>query len=750
MEFSKVQGGFGSNVRNNRFANELDYPELFDELQMTITMCSVPYDVGNIHVGNSIITGKGNIVGWESWEQRDAYFASIKDKRVFKTKFRRFHNNDTIMVPLPFYEVAQYNYIIVDHEDFPTEYGVEGVIRRTFYFVRDFNMKSPNSTEVEILRDDWTTYVNLIEFKQFSMVRGHYAVANTSVEGYLANPLENNRYLLTNTDYNTERGRVPYTNRLVFNEGEQVFVMAFKADPELSEKYKIAPTDSSSESAFNIKIVAFEPSDVPTLMENIPAALYRAILWTAFLPSDFIDFQDAIDLFECTGYTVNIGDNKNTQLMRLDRSMFGFDDKYAGLAKLYTFPYSAIQLYDETGRGNMVRIEDTTGTIYLHASFLATLAGCSINASITGIGSPSRLFSIQSVGQRDIYIGGKWYTNIFNWSVPTFALVQDPYASNDVDTKADRDARMAITEESNDAATDNTETSNELNETNTAIANESLLHMNAKDNDLIRYNKDVANLVVNATALSEIEAASMQASISSYTSTLSGIYGVATHLGLDYSSDAPALKVADVTNAYAAGSASPTLAIANGQTLLQAQYTAFQNESAEYAAEIYNGAKASNTYAVNEDTTEAANAASSAMTKRSCDAAYANAETTNAELLNNGYRLEPPAYGIEGNNALAPYGIFANIETASSDDIRRAGDDFLRYGYPMEGIIEFETFNVMPKFSYWQIDDMWVAPSGISDAAMDGIRFLLMGGVTIWNPKYIDQIGRISIYDNKE
>ena len=48
-------------VNAYKYNNDFDYSK-FDKTQMNITICSVPWDVGLIHVGNAQIGGLGNVV----------------------------------------------------------------------------------------------------------------------------------------------------------------------------------------------------------------------------------------------------------------------------------------------------------------------------------------------------------------------------------------------------------------------------------------------------------------------------------------------------------------------------------------------------------------------------------------------------------------------------------------------------------------------------------------------------------------
>ena len=93
-----------------------------------------------------------------------------------------------------------------------------------------------------------------------------------------------------------------------------------------------------------------------------------------------------------------------------------------------------------------------------------------------------------------------------------------------------------------------------------------------------------------------------------------------------------------------------------------------------------------------------------------------------------------------------PIGVFAQVVTQSPGEIAAAGGEFLRFGYNCNMQWDFETWNLMDKFTYWKVSDLWIDSLSIPDKYADGIRFALMGGVCVWRrPEYI---GKTSIYEN--
>ena len=61
-----------------KYENQFDYSR-YDNAQMHITLCSVPWDMGEAHIGNRTISGIGNVVWFETEAKRDKWFADIPD-----------------------------------------------------------------------------------------------------------------------------------------------------------------------------------------------------------------------------------------------------------------------------------------------------------------------------------------------------------------------------------------------------------------------------------------------------------------------------------------------------------------------------------------------------------------------------------------------------------------------------------------------------------------------------------------------
>ena len=78
------------NVNVYKFDNEFDYSR-YDYDQMKITVCTVPWDMGEAHIGARTISGIGNVVYFGSKANRDAWFAAIPNNECFRfeTKYKK-------------------------------------------------------------------------------------------------------------------------------------------------------------------------------------------------------------------------------------------------------------------------------------------------------------------------------------------------------------------------------------------------------------------------------------------------------------------------------------------------------------------------------------------------------------------------------------------------------------------------------------------------------------------------------------
>lgn len=131
-----------------------------------------------------------DVVAWESAEARDAWFAK-QSGSWFASNFQNIRPGEPISVPVPYSSVYRYNYIVVTNPQQPVE--DEGPARSYFYFVTGAQYLSPQATRLTVQLDVMTTYAGSIKYGRAYVDRGHIAMANANAQAQDGQTL--NRYL---------------------------------------------------------------------------------------------------------------------------------------------------------------------------------------------------------------------------------------------------------------------------------------------------------------------------------------------------------------------------------------------------------------------------------------------------------------------------------------------------------------------------------------------------------------------------
>ena len=190
------------NVNVYQYQNDFDYAR-YDEVQMKVTVCAVPWDMGEAHIGARTISGIGNVVYFGSKEKRDEWFANIPDNECyrFETKYRALHRDLFIDVPLPFDVAARYNYVMVEYNlfannDSPIAYENENGVRKWFWFAREVEYLAPNTTRLHLLDDAFQTWIYDENITGMMLERGHAPLFAQTVLEYLSDPVVHAKNLL--------------------------------------------------------------------------------------------------------------------------------------------------------------------------------------------------------------------------------------------------------------------------------------------------------------------------------------------------------------------------------------------------------------------------------------------------------------------------------------------------------------------------------------------------------------------------
>lgn len=502
--------------------------------------------------------------------------------------------NGTVKVPVPFDRAAQYNYLVVDvpiitSAGQPLNYETADGYRRWHFFINDLAYSAPSTTVLTLALDVWTQYINTVGFNYFLLERGHAPVHESDTDEYLANPMDNCEYLLA-PDVDFGGDTVSRGGEFIpFGNGEKYICFASTCEP--SQFASIGSVTSDAQYMFSDPTFSdstanpdatnrwgrqFEVSgygfgtgksyaDVSTPVGNgissngrIPTATtVYAIAATeadelvsdvlanspSFLNTVQACFMVAKELialgtphtlanhtvYECQGSDSELGS------VTLTKDMFGIPERYQRFAKLYTFPYSELEITDNDGKTATVRVE-STGSIKAHGIVSLAYPYLNMRMFLTGIGgSGSHSYQWQDMrGSHDMEMAnGDWYRFCYDMGIPMYALYMDGRTSWELGNynrqysnarnsaivnyhNSVREANNAMhnaqdtaqTNRDNSVASANTGLSNDTNSANTAQTN--------ANNDADTMNSNHANSRACATDITATNNAAANANMTSH------------------------------------------------------------------------------------------------------------------------------------------------------------------------------------------------------------------------------------------
>lgn len=464
------------NVRVFKYDNDLDYTR-FNHTQMTITCCHVPWDMGEVHVGNRAISGIGNVVYFESKAVRDAWFDAIPEGERYdwETKYRNLHANGEITLPLPFDVAAKFNYVRVQYSILPGEgaplmYEDEYGLREWFWFIRDVKEgSSPNTSVLTIAPDAWQTFIYDFDVTGLMLERGHAPAFATDVDEYLSNPMENSDYLLAEDVSFFEGTGTKSSKFFPVGNGEKLIAFALPMDlngiltaggrawegnatgPTFADNsnrdgyqyevndyaWKYGSVDLSNaalnlkpyygrETPANVKVFAVEPENALeffTALQNLHPHVMNAIEGVFMIPKDDVTVANRAT-FEGVE-VLEIQPLSSVEDIELTRADFGYPERYENLAKLYTFPYAELEITDNAGKSAVVRVEQC-GKLQYSKALLFSFPYIEYRTTIEGYAGQGGVAfewhraDNQTIGQT---VGnGEWAELLCKFDVPVYEL----------------------------------------------------------------------------------------------------------------------------------------------------------------------------------------------------------------------------------------------------------------------------------------------------------------------------------------
>lgn len=563
MDFSHLADtGFPNigTVAPYELRNTFDYTRWTPDTR--IHMVNVPWD-----------SEYENAVKFDSDTGRDAWFDSIEDSYTITLKSNaRIIPDGSIKLPLPYDVASRYNYLFVDipiatSEGEPIQHETESGVRRWYFFVGNAVYSAPNTTTVYIQPDVWTNFINSSALRYMMLERGHAPVHATDVDRYLSNPIENNRYLLAPDVNYDDTDVVRDSAYMPVGSGSKLVVFASTtgvSQIDSGASGTVGPGQTYSKPTYsdtadwygyqlqvngynigngldytNLKACVSQQNEpdgmVPTSLEvyAVPAsdatfladvaskspAFLRTIKALFVVSDDMVLIRSTHRLCGHTVYRVS-GTRRTMGTYELTRDKFGFDGNEGTFAKLYTYPYSRIEVSDGNGHTSEVRVESTTGRLGMELLVSVAFPVLDSRVYLTGVGgSGSNTYvwkCLDGMELRREVPKGDWDRLSFSFDIPTFALYMDAETGYMLDgyssrftlarenalTSYHRAVRSANLGRSNDVASADTAHSNSTRDAGTAQTNANVLAETTRTNanNMAAASRDNTNATIAAAS----------------------------------------------------------------------------------------------------------------------------------------------------------------------------------------------------------------------------------------------------------
>ena len=570
------------------YQNEFDYSRY--DANVTATLYYVLWDSTN-----------ANLPVFDDAGSRDSYFSEHSGVKISLTLERRILIEDSLKVPLPFDVAAKYNYMSISFSEVtsssnPVDYESSDGYTTWFYFIDDIEYKAVNTTELKIVRDDWVTFSNDVTFTYGKLERGHYPVSMSNVSDYLANPIDNSRYLMTPDVSFATPYVVTDVAREVLNDTVSYVCFACTSDPTssdwTSDTYVCPASEHTDVYGQPSQFVFGVPKgSYQTFLSSIDSTYpqFKQTVQAVFLaPDKLISLGSSFTFCSVTCYQLNTFYQYSNELIDFSEADFGYADEYKGFAKLYTYPYACVTITDGCGNTREIHIEETSGTLETRAamSFAAPIIG--VSSYINGLGASGYdTVSFQSLTSNSVGMGGNWFDVILEWNVPTFAIVQDAYTYNYFSEFFNREQAVTAYTNAYEAACNSAETAQE-----NAVANATTALANTNASALTTKTNAYTSADATKTIAYENAATAKENAYTSASATKTIAYNTASNTKTTSDNTASATKTIAYESASAAYGNACNTALANQKISYESASTAQTNANASALA-VYNNACAS-------------------------------------------------------------------------------------------------------------------------------------------------------------
>ena len=490
-------------------------------------------------------------------------------------------------------------------------------------------------------------------------------------------------------------------------------------------------------------------------------------------------------IVEIAGYewsVISANPNITLEGFDLSRESIGLPDYAAEIAKLYTYPYTRLEVSDNEGRSFEIRIEDIAGSkldLMLDISLASSSLICNIECPNIGTGAAYtldwKLISGDTL-ETTLY-GSDLYKHVIEWGIPTYEVSAWAYAREAARRSgafwAERQGALNAYHQS--ARSANTALANTQASNATAVTNTANTGTTANSNQTVANTRDTTIAAQNVTTndalatLSHQQAYDLSAAddefqqyaveVGNWGAALAGVnnaVGAAVSgnaLGVIQSGFGAALSISN--NQAMADLSIDALLAKQGATV---DY--IDRSAAAHDTNMTNNAQTATTAAAtitsNNVTTANTNATNTANTSNS-NASYTRADAIagakeNLELAQQRAEGSLAAYGqeaikigsISGDNtldAMARRAFIVRARTQSDYALRATADHFTRYGYALDAPIYPDSWLEQGEYCYWQ-GSRAIIKGNVPDMYRIALEAILEQGVTVWaSPEKVGDYG---------
>lgn len=786
----------------------------------TLKLCSVPWPADYRHV-----------VNWQSASARDAWFDALEGKTVELANGFTRTQTDTVRVPVPYDVALMYNYVYMRvpqlTPDEPIDYEDAPGVRVICAHIQDAIYYAPSTTELVLGIDYWTTYLpHLAENIMLMLHRGHAPAYAVNADTYLARPRANSAYLLTpDVTYGTP-DVTAHAELVDIAQGEKYLVMASTIPYSAIESLTLATNQSGSSTpaayydtgARNghqvgvsgyewhygghgyadmenptgysgvgrgmptyTRLYAVPTADASTTLTTLASRLpqfIKSVQAAYILPASMLTL--ASESYTVAGVTLYrvlpTPDLTTIADLELSKAQFGYPDRYADIAKLYTFPYAHLIVSDTLGHEIVVRIEDMGANASMVAQ-VSPMVECLrwdvLLTDVNSAGPTNYVWQDLDGTARNLSLPGAdvaRYT--LELGIPTYSLYLDGRTTHAADTYYDGQSQRASAinnyqatmrgantakanaDDSADTQVTNTANSGRTSQANATIANNLRTTSTARNNQAQNASKDDAIQNIYDSSNADLEYTEFASDANLKSEAVSAIQNLVGNAVMGNIAGVLNTGVSGIVNitTSAALSGYSMQNVLDHQAISQGHTRTQNNIQVSNASDQAGYANTANTNTTNNNVSVANTNASNSASTAKANAGYSRGTTEeNAkaalELARQNYVRQghmhdldnPNAFGLASGDrtadALMRRVVQLRIETQSASAISRAGDAMLRYGYTFDGLwIVTDWCPEGHAGCYWEASEVLVPADELDNPTAErAFETILAEGVTVWN-----------------